>query len=119
MKADLWQLALGLLWPPAYALIWRAFGSRGVVKFWEHWFFGGLGVIIGAASVVDVPELAVGVVSTILGAVMWWWLSRRKRRRSAKLIGAKSRARLAAVVARMREAAKPRQALRPVPGGAR
>ena len=118
MRLNLAEIAFGVLWPPGYALIWRAFGSRGAAKFWGHWFCGGAGVTIGAASVADVPELAVGVVTTVLAAVMWW-LSRRKRKRSPKLTGAKSRALLAAVVARMRETLKPRPVFRPAPGGAR
>jgi hypothetical protein len=116
VNLDLWQIAFGLLWPPVYALIWRAFGSRGAVKFWEHWFWGGVGVIVGSASVLDFPELAVGVVQLVFGAVMWW-LSRRKRKRSAKLAGAKARALVASLVRSMRERAVPRPVLRPVPGG--
>jgi hypothetical protein len=44
---------------------------------------------------------------------------RRKRRRSPRSLGAKARALLAAVVARMRQSLKPRHVLRPVRGGAR
>ena len=49
------------------------------------------------------------------------WLGRRhsrRRRRTLRELGAKSRARLAALVRRAREAAKPRPVLRPQPGGA-
>jgi hypothetical protein len=63
-------------------------------------------------------------VEAILAAVVAWaaWLNRhnRRRRRAARAMGAKSRARVAALVSAMRERARPRQALRPVPqGGAR
>jgi 4-hydroxybenzoate polyprenyltransferase len=49
----------------------------------------------------------------------WEHWNRRKRKRAAALAGAKSRARVAALVRKAREAARPRKVLRPVPGGAR
>jgi hypothetical protein len=51
--------------------------------------------------------------------LLWWkpW-DRRKRKKLAQL-GAKARARVAAMVAKVREAGQPRQVLRPVPGSAR
>jgi hypothetical protein len=45
------------------------------------------------------------------------WRNRRKRDRAPRAFGAKSRARVAALVRKARETAKPRPALRPVPGG--
>ncbi len=57
---------------------------------------------------------------TVLTALYWWRSgSGRRRRRALRELGAKSRARIAAMVTRMRER-PPRPALRPVPaGGAR
>lgn len=53
-------------------------------------------------------------------AVQLWMMRRNRRRtRAARELGAKSRARLAALVAKVRESATPRPVLRPVPGGAR
>jgi hypothetical protein len=49
----------------------------------------------------------------------WLLWRRRKRKRALRELGAKSRARLAALVRKARESAKPRPVLRPVPGGAR
>ena len=48
----------------------------------------------------------------------WRSWNRRKRRRAARTLGAKARARIAAMVTRMRERPA-RRALRPVRGGAR
>src|SRR6266568_4414786 len=63
--------------------------------------------------------LAAVFTACALAAAYEWrkhWRN-RKRKRAAALAGAKSRARIAALVARVREAAKPRRVLRPVPGG--
>ena len=48
-----------------------------------------------------------------------WRRHRRQVRRALGLAGAKSRARVAALARKAREAARPRPVLRPVPGGAR
>jgi membrane protein implicated in regulation of membrane protease activity len=48
-----------------------------------------------------------------------WWRKRKRRKRSPKALGAKSRALIAALVRKAREAARPRPVLRPQPGGAR
>jgi hypothetical protein len=58
--------------------------------------------------------------AAIDAALAVWWLSqisrnRRNRKRSPRSLGAKSRARLAALVRSMREA-RPRPVLQPVPG---
>jgi len=81
------------------------------------WFSGGAGGALGyIAGRAWVPALLCAA-NALIAALAWWW-RRRKRRRAARLIGARSRALLAAVVARMRETAKPRPVLRPSPGGA-
>jgi hypothetical protein len=68
------------------------------------------------------PWLA--ALDAIIGVVAAWaaWSDRhnRRRRRAARVLGAGSRAMVAALVSAMRERARPRPALRPVPqGGAR
>jgi hypothetical protein len=103
-------------------------------------------LVIGAATtrpMIGVLWYASGAVLDVVvaalaaaGGVPWWlvawmgvlavvnaWMARdywnrRKRKRAAALAGAKSRARIAALVARARQAARPRRALRPLPGGA-
>jgi hypothetical protein len=47
------------------------------------------------------------------------WRRRKRRGRAPRSYGAKSRALLATLARKAREAAKPRPALQPVPGGAR
>jgi hypothetical protein len=74
-----------------------------------------------------VPEAAggdwVGGVNAFLAVTsgLCWWFNRRnrKRRRALAALGDKSRALRDALVRKAREAARPRPALRPVPGGAR
>jgi hypothetical protein len=53
-----------------------------------------------------------------IGAWIWWRSGRGKRRKALRELGAKSKARLAALVRKAREAGVPRPALRPVPQGA-
>ncbi len=65
------------------------------------------------------PMAAFGVAVTVIIAWGWWHDDRRKRRGRLAAIGAKSKARIAAMTARMRERPA-RPVLRPVPqGGAR
>jgi hypothetical protein len=52
-------------------------------------------------------------------ALVIWWRKRRDRKRAGPVLGAKSRALLAALVSRAREAGTPRPVLRPVLGGVR
>jgi len=56
--------------------------------------------------------------ATVNAWMAWDYWNRRKRKRAAALAGAKSRARIAALVRKARQAARPRRVLRPVPGGA-
>jgi hypothetical protein len=108
-----------LIWPPAFASGWRAL-TRGRTShtFWGAWINASSWVIVSSALTGDRPYIAAAAANFLFGLVMWW-LSRRRRKRSPKLAGAKSRARLASLVRSMRERAKPRPVLRPVPGGAR
>ena len=81
------------------------------------------GLLYGAAGVADLVasmwQLAL-IDGAVVALIVWAiWLDRRRRRdRARRVLGEKSRARVRALVASMREAAKPRHALRPVPGGA-
>lgn len=90
-----------------------------------------IGVIwFGANSLVCCAIAAWSVVTagwpeaawmTFLAALNAWFAygcwKRHKRKRTAALAGAKSRARIAVLVRKAREAARPRPVLRPVPGG--
>ena len=119
MPHDLQQIALGFATPPAIGwLLWRV-RMFGASSFYWLWCTSALGGMIG--SLLPPPawvQSASNGASLVLAAFLWW-LSRRRRKRSPKLAGAKSRALLAAVVAKMRESLKPRPVLRPAPGGAR
>lgn len=64
------------------------------------------------------PACAVFLILAAICAWQWWNGRRKDRDRAGFLIGAKSRALRDALVRRVREAAKPRPVLRPVPGGA-
>lgn len=85
------------------------------ITFWD--------VVIAAAMItgsaldglwpLTAPWVAIGV----LVALKWWNGPRgRRRRKAVRSLGAKSRARLAAVVRRARESALPRERLIPSPG---
>jgi hypothetical protein len=54
-----------------------------------------------------------------LALLLAWdlWRRRRNRKRAPRAYGAKSRARLAALARKAREATRPRPVLRPAPGG--
>ena len=58
------------------------------------------------------PMCAAAIILTVIHAVLWS-RRRRKKRRTLAALGAKSRARIAAMVATLRERAKPRPVLRP------
>jgi hypothetical protein len=84
-----------------------------------------------ACALCAAANLAFGVSNLASGSWPWaiasfavaawcgwdWW--RRNRRRAPRLIGAKARALIAALVKAMRESLRPRPVLRPLPGGAR
>jgi ABC-type sulfate transport system permease component len=115
-------IAWAVAWPPLWAVIWRPAVRRLIPRepagtFWGQW--------VNAAAWQTATYLLLGfwlptaaaAVNLVFGVVMWWW-SRRHKRRAPKAAGAKSRARVAALVRSFRESLKPRPALRPVPGGA-
>lgn len=117
MIADLGQIAFGLATPPALG-----YGLSRVLPgttFYWLWCTSAIGGAIGSALPPAAwPQSASNGVSLIVAAVLWW-LSRRRRKRAPKAMGAKSRALLAAVVAKMRQSLKPRPVFKPAPGGAR
>jgi hypothetical protein len=86
-------------------------------QFFMRWALGGFGGMVtsGIAAVFDGGWLYTAAygASGLLGLILWWW-SRRKRKRSLRALGAKARARLAAMVSKI---PKPGPVLRPVPQG--
>ena len=119
------DLIIGAAWPPLWgylwACIWRLFPggapdfARMAVRCW---------LVTGASCTLiwllaDVLfDAAGGGIATLAALLIWWW--RRKDRKPAlKSAGAKSRARLAAIVKRAKDASRgARPVLRPVHGGA-
>jgi hypothetical protein len=113
-------LFFSLFWPPAYALMAIPLSRVGpsVRRAWGNPAMnltcGGLGVVIACGIPRQWLETVIGMVWSIAGLAWWWW--RNKRRKAPQAHGAKSRARIAALVRKSRQAAKSRPVLRPVPG---
>lgn len=120
------DLIFALAWPPVFAFaraaVLRAFrlGRPWAVAVAAGWTAGGVGVVLTLAHAgarAHWPGMALGAAHVAFGA--WLWRrGGRGRRRAPRAYGAKSRALVAAVVAKARDAARPRPVLRPVPGAA-
>jgi membrane protein implicated in regulation of membrane protease activity len=113
------------------ALTWGVFGVGGILQvavwlrraemFWPPAVFAVACTFAAALSAAthDAAGTWINLICAVLNALAAWsWWRRRKRRRAPRALGAKSRARIAAMVTRMRERPA-RPVLRPVPGGAR
>jgi hypothetical protein len=74
-------------------------------------------VTLGWAVQGDWISTGLMAVITVLALFGWWW-RRRRRKAVPRELGAKSRARIAALVASLREGLRPRPVLKPQPGGA-
>jgi hypothetical protein len=120
------ELLVGAGMPPAVVMVWRPVNAL-ILRWLMHRAYTWRDFLadwVWCASVQAVLFLysgpvVIGIgagVSAVIAASIWWW--RRKPDRAAGLIGEKSRARLAAVVRRAREAAKPRPVLQPQRQGA-
>lgn len=108
------------------AQVFLVFVASQVRSFvWVPAVMFGLGSDVAAlvVAVVSGEWLLAGVMGWFTGWVAWflwrYWRRHRRGKRVLRVIGAKSWARLAAVVRKAREAARPRPVLRPAPGGAR
>ena len=113
-----WGLFTAAVLPWANTLLLvRVFRAAGTTLFYVSWGCGGAGMAAGSALDRDWSGVAGGLLSAAVALVGWWW-SRRRRDRARKLAGAKGRVVLAAMAARLREAGKPRPALKPIPGRA-
>jgi len=99
----------GLAWSAA----WRRLGRPGPRGDWLlYWNGGGVGVAIAALAARHFGDVTAGAVSALLAFILWWWRRKKNRLRALRLIGAKARARLAALIRSM-----PRPAPRLVPEG--
>jgi len=121
MGAWFWDILIGLLLPPGgsatLGLILRQRVPSGT--FFASWCTGA-----GFPMVANIGGHNWGMASCegaslAAGIAAWLWWRHRRRNRAPKTYGAKTKAIIAAMVRRAREAAQPRPVLRPVPGGAR
>lgn len=121
-------IVLGVLNPPAAAVVWllviqllapivTTMLPRRVL-FNVAWIVIAFGGLIGALAGRE-GNLAEGSAVSLAVALAVWWYHRPGSKRTGGLIGAKLRALRDALVRKMREAARPRPVLRPLPGGAR
>lgn len=117
MPPDVIGIVFAAGWPPVFAAGCRWRGGRRL-SFWVPWLVAAVCTLLTQALARDYPAAAIAAGHAVIAAA-GWWLSRRRKRRAPKLAGAKSKALLAAVVAKMRESLKPRAVLRPLAGGAR
>jgi hypothetical protein len=120
VRPDPFTLVWACAWPPLWAGFWACVRRRLPVLYSPYlaWAITAAVCVIGYGIAGEFVPAAISAFHVMLALVLWW-LSRRRRKRAPKLAGAKSRALLAAVVAKLRESLKPRPVLRPVPGGAR
>lgn len=121
MTATILNVLVGFAVPLGTGLLWsgdlpgRHPRFSHLVSSWLPAAIGGGGVALLTHGI----AYATGAGASALAAIAYWWWKRRKRRdRAPRAYGAKSRALIAALVRKAREAAKPRPVLRPVPGGA-
>ena len=111
---------LALLAGMAIGILGQHFVKRSVLfACWWYGLWTVFDTVISAlsAAVREWGWCALLAGFAVFNGVQWWkYWNRRKRKRAAALAGAKSRARVAALVRKAREAGTPRRVLRPVPG---
>jgi hypothetical protein len=92
---------------------------RGRIEHWPEWAANTAGAAVLAASAATQGQWAwmAAMILTAIGSAWVWWhhWKRRKRRRALAMLGAKSRALIAAMVRTMRRERKPSRVLRPHP----
>lgn len=111
------DLVFALAWPPAFALMWapavRVLPPHPpwAVAVAESWVAGAASVVVAFAGG-PWPGAVIGAAHAAVG-VWLWRRGRRGRRRAPRAYGAKSRALVAALVAKARNATGPRPVPRP------
>jgi hypothetical protein len=122
MSTWILDIAVGAFLPPALSSVlwWLVPGRR--FSFFAGWFGGTtFPAVINTFVTHDWRmvscELASFAAAVFAAAVLCWWFQRKRRDRAPKTYGTKSRALIAAMVTKAREAAKPRPVLKPVPHG--
>jgi hypothetical protein len=119
------MLLYAMTWPPVFACSWgsvflalRFPRDRVLREGAMAWIYGAGGILLASAIGLTWVWAVIGGVHMAIGVWIWWNLRRKDRKRALEALGAKSLARLAALVRKQREAARPRPVLRPAPGGA-
>jgi hypothetical protein len=108
-----WVLMLG-----GIGCIFGGIGAPAYSDAWAAWSVCGNGLCIAAMTVLRSWAVA-AIFAVFLAVTLWrWWRRRKDRKRAMDAIGAKTRALLATLVRKAREAGTPRPVLRPVPGAA-
>jgi hypothetical protein len=111
------NLMIVLVTPPVIAGVFSRRSNEGLPGFCLRWA-GTAGVTMIIWAAVHLWFFALADLINVAVAIAAWWLSRRRRRRRVpREYGVKSRALVAALIRRAREAAVPRRVLRPVPEG--
>jgi hypothetical protein len=108
-------ILFAVLWPPLWGMLAPAFRFPWYVGV----LTGGAGVCLSGIFPPVNPVAAVISAGWMVIALAAWWHRRRKdRQRTLEALGAKARAKIAAMRQAMRERARPRRVYRPVPQGA-
>jgi hypothetical protein len=113
---------IGLGGPPLSTWFWREVRRclRQALRtsFFSEWLWIAAGDAVIGAICRDWLFAASSAASFLLAVAVRWWWRRKDRKRAIKALGEKSRARIADLVAALRESWRPRPVLRPQPGGA-
>jgi hypothetical protein len=113
-------ILFALLWPPLYTAAGVLACRKAGPQWWTVLLPGtvswgllcaGFGAVVAGTNAGEWLAVAIGVAWMGLGALLWWW--RRKRRRTMAMLGAKSKALIAAMVKRARSERRPGRVLQP------
>jgi hypothetical protein len=110
------DVVLPPLWATGMTLIMTRRHVWSSLRLPMYWGTVSVGCLIGAVSERNWPAAIVSAAQILVVAAIWW-NRRRKRKGSPLALGAKGRALRARLVQTLRERARPRPVLRPVPGG--
>lgn len=114
-------VVLDAVWPPltglSYALIRSRYGGDFRGRVYVMWGFAAAWEVVVDLTFAQWLPMACSATSLALAAWLYW--RHRRRDRAPRSYGYKARARIAALIAKAREALRLRPVLRPVPGGAR
>lgn len=111
-------LVVAVAWPPLWAVILPRLAARLAMRsrpdpFPLGWLCAGAGDLLAAALARDPAASAVSAGQVLIALAIWRWRKRKDRRRALAAWGARELARLAAMVAALRERARPGPVLRP------